>query len=31
MEELTDYNFSFNIGLIGLNDFNEKFCKIVLI
>ena len=27
MEELIDYDFPFSISLIGVDDFNDKFCK----
>lgn len=31
MEEITDYDFPFTISLIGTDDFNDKFCNIVII
>ncbi len=26
MEELTDYEFPFNIAIFGIDDMNDKFC-----
>lgn len=30
MEELIEYDFPYNILLVGKDDYNDKFCKLYL-